>query len=207
MGTLMTSPRVNVARTVAQMLLRDLPDRWAHSAGVADKAAQLAVTVDPAEQELLVVAAWLHDIGYSHALDHTGFHPLDGATYLHQHGWPMPVCGLVAHHSGAIFIARARHLDAALGRFPYEHSPASDALTYADQTTGPDGRPMTIDERVTEMLTRRGPDSIHARVNHQREPYLRAIATRVEQRLATTSPEFDKNRRNSLRWNSGVDDL
>jgi putative nucleotidyltransferase with HDIG domain len=141
MGTRATSARVSVARTVAEMLLRDLPDRWAHSAGVADQAEQVAVTVDPGERELLVVAAWLHDIGYSPGLHDTGFHPLDGASYLHRHGWPERVCGLVAHHSGALFVAHARNLRHRLSRYPCEQSPVSDALTYADQTIGPNGHP------------------------------------------------------------------
>jgi putative nucleotidyltransferase with HDIG domain len=146
MGTTATSSRVNVARAAAEVLLRDLPDRLAHSVGVARRADELAVTVDPAERELLVVPAWLHDIGYSPALHETGFHPVDGATYLHHHGWPMRVCALVAHHSGALLIAHAHNLDRALNRYPHEQSPMSDALTYADQTTGPQGLPMTVDQ-------------------------------------------------------------
>jgi HD superfamily phosphodiesterase len=61
------------------MLLGHLADRWAHSVGVVRRAAELAGTVDPADKELLVVVAWLHDIGYSGALHDTWFHPLDGA--------------------------------------------------------------------------------------------------------------------------------
>jgi putative nucleotidyltransferase with HDIG domain len=188
MGTTAISTRINVARTVAGMLLRDLPERWAHSAGVAAEAARVAVTIDPADRELLVVAAWLHDIGYSPELHYTGFHPLDGATYLWQHGWPKRICGLVAHHSGAVFVARAHGLDTALDRYPCEQSPIADALTYADQTVGPGGQPMTLDERMAEMLARRGPDSPQARAHPQREPYLRAAAARVEHRLSTYRP-------------------
>jgi putative nucleotidyltransferase with HDIG domain len=184
MGTTAISSRTKVARTVAEMLLRDLPDRWAHTVTVADKAAQVAVTVDPADRELLVVAAWLHDIGYSPQLHRTGFHPLDGAAHLCEHGWPERICGLVAHHSGAVFVARGRGLGAALARYPCEQSPVSDALTYADQTTGPGGQPVSLDERMAEMLARHGPDSVHARVHPEREPYLRAVAARVEQRLS-----------------------
>jgi putative nucleotidyltransferase with HDIG domain len=183
-GTTAIRSRVDAARTLTEILLRDLPDRWAHSAGVADRAEQLAVTVAPTDQETLVAAAWLHDIGYSDRLHDTGFHPLDGATYLRRHGWPTRICGLVAHHSGALFVARAHGLDTELGRFPRELSPVSDALTYADQTVGPGGRPMTLDERMSEMLARRGPDSLQAQVHHLREPHLRATAQRVERRLS-----------------------
>jgi putative nucleotidyltransferase with HDIG domain len=184
MPTVSTSSRVSVARTFAAMLLRDLPDRWKHSTGVARTAQSIAATVDRADRELLVVVAWLHDIGYSDAVHDTGFHPLDGAAYLRRHGWPDRVCGLVAHHSGAVFIARAAGLHEALDRYPCEQSPVSDALTYADQTTGPQGQPMALDERMRERLARRGPDSLQARVRHQREPHLHAVAGRVEQRLS-----------------------
>ena len=153
-------------------------------AGVAAKAAQVAVTVDAVDRELLVAAAWLHDVGYSAELHATGFHPLDGARYLWRHGWPGRVCGLVAYHSGAVFVARARGLGAALRRYPREQSPVSEALTYADQTVGPGGQSMTFDERVAEMLARRGPDSVQARAKDPREPHLRAIAARVERRLS-----------------------
>src|SRR5689334_9789423 len=105
MGTTVFGARIGVARMLAESVLRDLPDRWAHSAGVAAKAARVAVTVDAVDRELLVVAAWLHDIGYSADLHDTGFHPLDGARYLWRHGWPGRVCGLVAYHSGAVFVA------------------------------------------------------------------------------------------------------
>ena len=189
MGITATHPRVTVARAVAEELLRELPDRWAHSMGVAQRAADLGVTVDPAERELLVAAAWLHDIGYGQTPHATGFHPLDGANYLRQHGWPERICALVAHHSGAVFLARPQYLDGALNQYLREESPVSDALTYADQTTGPLGQPMTIEQRIAGMLARRGPGSIQARVHHLREPYLRAVAKRVEQRLATIHVE------------------
>lgn len=183
MGSVATGSRVDLARTVAEVLLRDLPERWAHSAGVADTATRVAVTVDRADRDVLIAAAWLHDIGYSPRLRNVGFHPLDGASYLARNGWSVRICGLVAHHSGALLMARARELERELDRYPSEQSPVSDALTYADQTTGPCGQPMTVDERVIEVLARRGPESTHARVHHQREPHLRAIVARVERRL------------------------
>jgi putative nucleotidyltransferase with HDIG domain len=184
MGTTGASARVNVARTLAEGLVGELGDRWAHTIGVAQRAEELSVTVASTEREVLVVAAWLHDIGYSPGLRASGFHPLDGAAYLHQHGWPDRVCALVAHHSGARFIARVLGLHHALDRYPHEQSPVSDALTYADQTTGPQGQPVSMDERIAEMLTRRGDNSPHAKVQHLREPYLRAVAERVQRRLS-----------------------
>lgn len=180
----MVDPRVEVARTLAEVLIGGLGDRWVHTIGVAQRVEELSVTVASAEREMLIVAAWLHDVGYSPSLRVTGFHPLDGATYLHQQGWPHRVCALVAHHSGARFAARALGLDQALNRYPYEQSSVSDALTLADQTTGPQGQRMSIDERMADMLIRHGDDSVHAKIHHLREPQLRAVAERVRRRLS-----------------------
>jgi len=172
------------ARALAERLLDPLPERLEHSAGVAARAAELTDAVAPADRELLVAAAWLHDIGYAPALRRTGFHPVDGARYLATRGWTPRVCALVAHHSGAIFTAPP----GALAAFADERSPVSDALAYADQTVGPWGRRTSITARMAEMLGRHGPDSAQARAHHARGPYLLAAAARVEARLAAGPP-------------------
>ena len=70
------------AEQVARELLEEpLPRRWAHTQGVAAQAASLARILGE-HADLITAAAWLHDIGYSPAIAHTGFHPLDGARYL-----------------------------------------------------------------------------------------------------------------------------
>src|SRR6185436_16506541 len=129
------------------------------------RAAQLATTVAVADRELLVAAAWLHDVGYGEAAVDTGFHPLDGARLLDRDGWPRRIACLVAHHSGADFLAAAHGMSGPLRDFVFELSPVSDALTYADQTTGPTGESMTMAARMADMLRRHGPDSANARVH------------------------------------------
>lgn len=203
---------VTAARVLAEVLLAELPERWRHSIGVVHRADQLSVTVDPADRETLLAAAWLHDIGYGRVARRTGFHPLDGAEYLIRHGWSPRIAALVAHHSAAHLLAsgqetlarehggadrgrvgyghphstRGPSLVGALAAYPDEHSPVSDALTYADQSTGPVGQPLPIRVRMAEMLARHGAGSAQARVHHLRGPYLLAIAERVEARLAST---------------------
>jgi hypothetical protein len=177
--------RVGEARSLARTLLATVQARWLHTAGVARRAEEICVILDPADRETLVAAAWLHDIGYSPAVRDTGFHPLDGAAYLAGHGWPRRICGLVAHHSGAHLLAPAYCLQAELARYPDERSTVSDALTYADQTVGHLGQPLPIHERLAQMLARRGPHSVQSRVHHLRRPHLLAIAERVERRLRT----------------------
>ena len=182
MGSPTATGRVLVARALAETLLAGCGDRWPHSIGVAERAAEVAGTVDTEDREILVIAAWLHDIGYGPSVQRTGFHPLDGAEYLMRQGWPERICGLVAHHSGARYLAEAHGLSTELAAFPDERSAVTDALTYADQTTGPDGVPMSVEDRIALMLTRHGPASAHARVHPQRGPYLVEATRRVEAR-------------------------
>jgi putative nucleotidyltransferase with HDIG domain len=175
---------VDETRDLAADLLGNLPERWRHTVGVAERAAGLTETIGDDDPALLVAAAWLHDIGYADEVADTGFHPLDGARYLDRRRWPSRLSALVAHHSGACFVAEARGLSDAISAYPREESALSDALTYADQTIGPGGRPMTVRQRNAEMLARHGPDSPNARARHLREPCLLTIAARVERRLA-----------------------
>jgi len=167
-----------------RLLRKPLIERWQHTQGVAQRAAEVAVTVPEADRPLLIAAAWLHDIGYSPAIRQTGFHPLDGALYLREQGWDPRLVALVAHHSGARFVPVERGFADLMDSFAFEDTPVSDALTYADQTVGPAGRRMTVTYRIAEAIARHGPDSPNARARVDRVPYLLAVADRVEARLA-----------------------
>jgi putative nucleotidyltransferase with HDIG domain len=168
---------------LAHRLLRPLGDRWRHTVGVAERAAELAGPLG-VDADVLEAAAWLHDVGYAEVAVVTGFHPLDGARYLAGCGWPRRIVGLVAQHSGARFVAAERGLAEALAAYPDEAGPLSDALTYADQTVGPTGKLVTTAQRRAEMLRRHGPDSWNARADPSRGAFLRDVAARVERRLA-----------------------
>ena len=84
---------------------------------------------------------WLHDIGHMPRLAVTGLHALDGARYLRdaQHADAM-LYRLVAQHSCAIVEAGERGLADVWG-LEFEPAPhvLSDALTFCDMTTSPDG--------------------------------------------------------------------
>jgi putative nucleotidyltransferase with HDIG domain len=170
------------AGLVHSLLARDVR-RLRHCASVATQAERLRPAVANGDGSLLVAAAWLHDIGYAQALRDKDFHPLDGARWLQAEGWHPVICNLVANHSGSRFVAADRGLDADLAEFPYVETPLADALTVADQTTGPGGEPMTIEARMCEMLARHGPYSANARVHRVRAPYIRQAAHRVRERL------------------------
>jgi hypothetical protein len=184
--TVIGHPLVEAACDLAHDLLGDLAGRWRHTQGVAQRAGEVADVVPPADRPVLTAAAWLHDIGYAQPLRCSGFHPLDGAWHLRNLHWPEPLAGLVAHHSAARFVAAVRGLAGPMRAFPahsFARGPVADALTYADQTTGPNGQFMAIEHRLTEMLRRHGPDSPNARVHPQRAPVIRAAVRRVEQQL------------------------
>jgi hypothetical protein len=138
-------------------LVLALPRRWRHVQAVAAQAERLS-WLPGVSGELLVAAAWLHDIGYAPRLASTGFHPLDGARFLRNRGAGDRLASLVAHHSCAVYEARVRGLgEVLLAEFEREDSPTYDALVFCDLTTGPDGEPLTYQARMEEIERRYGP--------------------------------------------------
>ena len=134
-----------------------LPRRWRHVRAVGAQAERLSRLPD-VSGELLVAAAWLHDIGYAPRLASTGFHPLDGARFLRHKGAGDRLASLVAHHSCAVHEARVRGLEEVLlAEFEREDSPTYDALVFCDLTTGPDGEQLTYQARMDEIEQRYGP--------------------------------------------------
>lgn len=183
--------RIDVAAALAEAesLSDTLSDRWQHIVGVVAAARAVVDVVPPEHADLLVAAAWLHDIGYSPAIADTGFHPLDGARHLRSLGASPRLCSLVAHHSAAVVEAKVRHMRAMLlAEFPPEESVVADALTFADMTTSPTGQPVTVEDRLAEILDRYPPtDPVHQAISESSEQ-LRAAVARVEARLRVHQP-------------------
>jgi hypothetical protein len=153
------------AEEIARKLLETpLPRRWSHVQGVAAQARSLGPILGD-DADLVEAAAWLHDIGYSADLIDTGFHPLDGARYLRDvQKADRALCRLVANHSGALIEAEERGLAQALtAEFPPASPFLSDALTYCDMTTGPDGHPRSVDERLADIRARYGSGHVVSR--------------------------------------------
>lgn len=146
---------VDEAARTAHRLLRELPERLAHSAEAARRAGQIAAGLEGlVDADLLVAAAWLHDVGYAEPCRATGFHPLDGALHLAREGWDEDVVRLVAHHSHADLLAPYHGLTAHLAVISERPGLEADALTLADLTAGVDGRGTTIEARLAEMRVR-----------------------------------------------------
>lgn len=174
------------AEEIAQKLLEiPLPRRWEHSQGVAKQARSLAPILG-GDADLLEAAAWLHDIGYSPELIDTGFHPLDGARYLRDVQQASPLlCRLVANHTGALIEAEERGLASAMSaEFPAMSQSLSDALTYCDMTTGPDGQPLSAEQRLADIHARYGPDHLVSRSITRSAGQLRDAVTATRERLA-----------------------
>ncbi|MGW5689266.1 HD domain-containing protein [Nonomuraea sp. NPDC003754] len=174
------------ARDLAQRLLEPtLPRRWAHTQGVAGRAASL-VPILSDEADTLIAAAYLHDIGYAPDLVDTGFHPLDGARYLRDViKADDALCRLVAHHSCAVNEALNRNLyDALTSEFDEERPELVEALTYCDMTTGPDGRHLEVAERLAEIHSRYGPEHLVSRSIATSTPSILAAVKAVEAALA-----------------------
>lgn len=175
---------VDRAKDEARRFVEPLGRRWAHVQAVADRAQEVcdATGLQP---EVLVSAAWLHDVGYAPQLCVTGFHPLDGARFLRAEGIiSIRVVGLVAHHSYALAEARLRGLEDELLEFADEGGALRDALWYCDLTTSPDGEPVSVADRLAEIQSRYGRGHVVTRFVDVARAELVGAVERTERHLA-----------------------
>jgi hypothetical protein len=190
----MTEPTAT-AEDLARELLARLPDRLAHTEGVARKAEEVAAVFEPDEAADLVAAAWLHDVGYAPWLVGIRMHALDGGWFLQERNFTDRVCQLVGHHSGARFEARERGLlDRLEYSFPEPDPALLDALTYADMTTSPRGVPVSFDERIAEIIRRYPPDDpVHRAILAGRSDLAKSVENTLARlrRHAAASPRSD----------------
>lgn len=175
---------VERARLAALEMLTELPSRQAHVAGVAAVAGDVVARLRLANGELLVAAAWLHDVGYAGPIAWTGFHPVDGALWVQDQNFPAEVASLVAYHTGAEVEAEERGLSSALTQFAQPDPILLDVLTFSDLSVGPEGELVETEARVREILSRY-PEGhpVHRSVSRS-APGLLATAGRVSDRLA-----------------------
>ncbi len=161
------------------------PQRWAHSLGVARRAAELAGVLGE-DGDLLASAAVLHDVGYAPGLVVSGFHPLDGARFLrHVHGADDRLVRLVANHSFALIEAEEREIRETLAAEfpPVADQLLTDALVWCDMTTTPGGHQTAATDRVAEIVGRYGPASVVGRFIVRAAPEILAAVSRVESAL------------------------
>ncbi|GGR80339.1 MULTISPECIES: HD domain-containing protein [Streptomyces] len=183
MADLMTEWATRVAESELSAVL---PRRWAHTRGVAQRATEARRLLGK-NGDLLVAAATLHDVGYAPRLAITGFHPLDGARFLRdEHGADERLVRLVANHSFARLEAEERGLrDELASEFPLLEEPLLvDALVYCDMTTTPDGGRTSARERIAEIISRYGADSVVGRFIRRAAPEILVSVRRIEAALA-----------------------
>ena len=171
----------------ARRLVEPLGRRWQHVQAVARTAADVAERTR-LDRDVLVSAAWLHDIGYAPELRDTGFHPIDGARYLRRMGVDERVVSLVAHHSFSVSEAelRGQH-DVISADFPVWNSAYDDALCYCDMTTGPAGETVSPTRRLAEIEERYGPDHVVTAWVARTRPAILAAVTRTETRMRVST--------------------
>src|SRR5207302_8608649 len=99
---------------------------------------------------------------YSDKIALTGFHPLDGARWLRDHGWSMETCRLVAWHTTAACEAEFRGLHEAMAaEFAPPPPPlVAAAFAWADLTSSPSGERWTVGHRLADILQRYPTDSV-----------------------------------------------
>lgn len=183
------------AEVVAARELIALPSRLAHVRAVGGLARSVSHLAPEVERPVLVAAAYLHDIGYAPGIASTGFHPLDGARWLLDHG-EMRLANLVAHHTGALHEARNRGLDEDLAVFPREQSLVADLLTWCDLSRGPDGTPVAPLDRIAEVVERYGPDHVVSRSITSARPELLRTCGRVSELLRLSEVRASVGERN-----------
>jgi HD superfamily phosphodiesterase len=171
------------AERTAANLIAPLEARWRHTLRVVERANRFREVLGSNELDMLIAAAYVHDVGYAPELARTGFHPLDGARFVHEAGHAR-LAGLVAHHSASAAEAEERGLADELGEFPAEDSLVSRALTYCDLTTGPDGEGVGVFERLEELAERLGEDDPTVRAVHREATRLAAVVDEMETLLS-----------------------
>jgi hypothetical protein len=159
--------------------LSPLGRRAEHVRSAGALAAEIATTVVGEQAGTLVAATLLHDIGYAPELALTGFHPMDGARFVQDHGLS-ELASLVAHHTGARHEAKLRGLNGFLAEYPFEDSRLHRALTYCDLVTAPDGRRTTVAKRVAEIVRRYGSGHVVSRSALLSLPTFLAIEAEID---------------------------
>jgi hypothetical protein len=188
-----TEPEVAWAERTARELLVPLAGRWRHTRRVADRARLFGRVLREEELDVLIAAAYLHDVGYAPVLAETGFHPLDGARFLRGAGHAR-LAGLVAHHSASDAEAGERGFEDELAEFPEEGTTVARALTYCDLTTGPDGEPVDVSARLAEVAERLGEDDPIARAVRREAKRLAQVVEEMQALLDSAAGDGELRR-------------
>jgi hypothetical protein len=177
-------PEGSAAAALANRLLDALGGRLAHSATAAAQIECAAGLIESEWRGPARDAAWLHDVGYHPDIAFTGFHPLDGARWLRDHGWRTETGRLVAWHTESIEEARMYGLDEELvAEFDAPPRRPAAALAWADLTSSPTGELWDPERRLADILDRYPPGSLVHEATRASLPALRASVRDIEDLL------------------------
>jgi hypothetical protein len=166
----------------AEGFLGTLGERWNHTLAVVTRAHEMSGQLGLPDGDVLVAAAYVHDVGYAPQARVSGFHPLDGARQLRDAGQDR-LAGLVANHGGAAEEAWLRGLHHELEAFTAEDTLVARVLDYCDLTVGPAGETVTPNERLAEVEAPYGPEHVVARGLRRAWPRLDERVREVADRL------------------------
>ena len=152
------------AKKLLEHMLNSDENRYKHTLCVVKRVEEVIANYDIPESDALVMAAYLHDIGYNENIVISSFHPFDGGRYLLDGGWDLSIVKLVMYHTYAYQeIKKSRRLDLVsyYGKFMLtkEDKMRLDVLTYADLHSSHDGVACGLAERLAGVRERYGSDS------------------------------------------------
>lgn len=133
--------------------------RLLHIHGVVNEAQAIGRHFPEVKDKLLEVA-YLHDIGYSSKLVKTGFHPVDSAIFSLSLLSNEQVIKAVLFHSGAqgeasLVNEQLTHLYQQFSSIlTMEDEQLINLITYCDIQTSPVGTPLSMEYRISEILSR-----------------------------------------------------
>lgn len=164
-------------------------NRYHHVLGVVDRMKELIERINlPYEwKPLLIQTAYLHDVGYCEQLNQYNFHPLDGAIFTQEMGFPKPVVSAVLFHSDAYTSVKHTRPDL-LETYSFNQSLLDETdhlfielITYCDIQTSPMGEKITLEERVQDVIRRYGEDHEVSHMMLSSQPYYQKIVDKFSQ--------------------------
>lgn len=141
--------------------------------------------IDHERKSLLLQACYLHDIGYSDQLNHYRYHPLDGAIFAKDQGFPKPVIAAVLFHSCAYESALKTSQELKLiyqendPLLDHEDRLFIDLVTFCDLHTSSTGEKTTLDKRVQDVVRRYGESHPVSQMMLENKPTYEEIVRRA----------------------------
>jgi len=174
--------------------LADNPRRILHILEIAKRVRETADTLGltSSDLELAECAALLHDIGYWQPIATSGFHPIDGATFLERQG-EHNLARLIVGHS-------CSPEEGMLTGFP-DIVPSSELIgkliTYWDVQVKQGGEVVSYEERFNDIVSRYGEESVVGTANILAKPRIEKLIKEVEQMIEQANKQSNLRSANS----------